>query len=267
MSCFSPWGASTCAGLMPHPPRARRFTHIRIYIKCFVLVISNGLFYKGCTYLSRIVVKENPKHYKELPLVMYQTGFQKYLVLIGVVSVFVIHYCAGWIQSYYKLEKQERDVRAYFKSFKIYEDDVYFPSVRVAGPDGGIVDLSWTGWNYTILNVWATWCAPCVSELPSLKALDDYLEQHGNGWQVIAVSIDSRQNIPKVAAFTEKLGVGRIASYHDYNYELQKAFNVSRLPTTFIINRWGRILYEIQGDAPWVDKDIRDFLETVQKVK
>lgn len=199
-------------------------------------------------------------------MAQFQSGFQKYLLLIGAVGIFGVHYGMSRAHTYYELQNQEREVARQFRSFKHFENGVKLPRIHVAGPTGSVVDLSNTEEKYTVLNVWATWCAPCVKELPALKSLELFLRRKG-GWRVIAVSIDSKQNIKKMFGFTKKLGVSKIANYYDHNLELQKVLNVSRLPTTFIINADGDILYEIQGEARWYDLEILSFLELVKKIK
>lgn len=199
-------------------------------------------------------------------MAQFQSGFQKYFLLIGAVGVFGVHYGMSRAHTYYELQNQEREVARQFKSFRRFDNGVKFPKINVAGPDGRVVDLSDTEEKYTVLNVWATWCAPCVKELPALKSLELFLRRK-TGWRVIAVSMDSKENIEKMFQFTKKLGVSSIANYYDYNFELQKVLNVTRLPTTYIINADGDILYEIQGEARWYDLEILSFLELTKKIR
>lgn len=199
-------------------------------------------------------------------MAQFQSGFQKYFLLVGAVGIFGAHYGMSRAHNYFELQNQEREVAKQFKSFRNFDNGLKMPNVQVAGPRGDIIDLSNTDEKFTVLNVWATWCAPCVQELPSLKSLDITLRRKG-GWRVIAVSIDSKKNIDKMFKFTKKLGVGSIANYFDHNNELQKVFNVKKLPATYIINADGDILYEIQGDARWYDKEILSFLDLVKLVR
>ncbi len=196
----------------------------------------------------------------------FQSGFQKYFILIGVAGIFGVHYGMSRAHSYHKLQNQERDVAGLFKSFKRLDGGTKMPEIRVVSPSGTVVDLSNTGGDYVVLNVWATWCAPCVKELPALQSLDLFLNRKG-GWKVMAVSIDSEQNLKKMFGFTKRLGVSSLANYNDHNLELQKVMNVTRLPTTFIVGANGSLLYEIQGEARWYDVKILSFLELVKKVR
>lgn len=199
-------------------------------------------------------------------MAQFQGSFQKYFLLIGAAGIFGVHYGMSRAHAYHQLQNQEREVAKVFKSFKRFDDGVKIPAIRVAAPNGKAIDLSDTDGKYTVLNVWATWCTPCVKELPALASLNKFLKRKG-GWRVIAVSIDSKQNIEKMFKFTKRLQAGHIANYYDYNLELQKVLNVTRLPTTFIISDNGDILYEVQGEARWYDKEILSFLELTKKVR
>lgn len=160
------------------------------------------------------------------------------------------------------LSRAEIDIRASFKKFRAIRTAQYIPQITVASPNGTPLNLRDNKKKLTVLNVWATWCAPCVSELPSLARLD---KQLGHKWRVIAVSIDTKNNIDRVAAFTEKYNVTNIAGYYDYNQELQNALKVNNLPLTLILNKYGRILYRIEGDANWHSAEIVNFLKSVEK--
>ncbi len=193
--------------------------------------------------------------------------FERFFMLAGFIFVTLILLGAFWINNKKKLEVEEVNFAAKFKEFKTYKGgDYYLPSsIKILGPAGDFVSIRKFGGKYTILNIWATWCAPCVKELPSLGRLAQILP-YESGWRVMAVSVDTKKNLPKVALFAKRYGVENIANYNDYNMELQKSINVHKLPMTLIINRSGRILYEMHGAALWHDKGVIDFLDLVRKV-
>ncbi|PCK00261.1 MAG: hypothetical protein COA45_00300 [Zetaproteobacteria bacterium] len=184
---------------------------------------------------------------------------------VGAIAlVFAVYTAASSIHNRNKLISAEVKVASKFKSIESYNNRVYLPSINVAAPDGGIVDLSDSNGKYTILNVWATWCAPCVRELPSLRRLDKTFA-YDSKWRIVAVSIDSKNNLSKVASFTARYDVEHIANYIDYNLELQNAFNIEKLPMTLLISPSGRILYKIHGEAFWHDRVIIDFMDLITK--
>lgn len=198
---------------------------------------------------------------------MQQSFFKRYLIVIGIVGIALILWFFTYVQAKYALDKAEVDVAFRFQNFKVYKRGAYIPGSQVAGPKGDLVDLTDTDGQYLVLNVWASWCTPCVKELPSLKKLDQKLGYRGSDWQVRAVSIDSADNIDKVAAFVKRYNVRHVAAYHDIQYNLQKEINISKLPTTYLVKPSGEIMYEIQGEAVWHDLQIIEFLELVSKVR
>jgi thiol-disulfide isomerase/thioredoxin len=98
-----------------------------------------------------------------------------------------------------------------------------------------------------LVNLWATWCGPCVEEMPSLDRLQAQL---GQGLTVLAISED-RPGESAVAPFLEKLAVPHLAVFLDPANGAIKAFGVKGLPTSFLISRDGRILAMLEGATEW----------------
>ncbi|PCJ02205.1 MAG: hypothetical protein COB14_02440 [Alphaproteobacteria bacterium] len=193
-------------------------------------------------------------------------GFIKRFFWLGAFALVAgMSYTGSNIYNKNQLDRMEMKVQSKFKTIQTYKNAVYLPSIKVAAPSGGIVDLKDNDGKYTVLNVWATWCAPCVRELESLRRLSKSFS-YDSKWRIVAVSIDSKKNFPKVAAYTERYHVEKIANYLDYNADLQNHFNIEKLPMTLIVNPSGRIIYKIHGDVFWHDKAITDFMELITKV-
>ena len=99
-----------------------------------------------------------------------------------------------------------------------------------------------------LLNFWATWCAPCVRELPSLDRLQ--AELGGADFAVVAVSWD-RAGLPVVRPFLQQLGIEHLDIYLDRAGKTRLGFGVSGLPTTFLIDADGRLVGGLEGPAEW----------------
>ena len=117
-----------------------------------------------------------------------------------------------------------------------------------------------------LLNFWATWCAPCIREMPSLDRLQAKLG--GEGLTVVAVSEDFKGR-EVVAPFFERLGLANLVAYLDPDGILASAVGVAGLPTTLLIDRDGRAIGGLEGPAEW-DSDealrfIRHFLNHPQE--
>jgi cytochrome c biogenesis protein CcmG/thiol:disulfide interchange protein DsbE len=112
------------------------------------------------------------------------------------------------------------------------------------------------------LNIWATWCAPCREEMPSMEKL--YERLHGDkGFVMLAISQDTGSR-EEVMAYVKKHG------YHfdvllDPKNAVAEAYNVSGVPETFIIDRGGRIVAHHSGAFDWSQPAIRDALEELLK--
>ncbi|MDH3472664.1 MAG: TlpA family protein disulfide reductase [Rhodospirillales bacterium] len=99
-----------------------------------------------------------------------------------------------------------------------------------------------------LLNFWATWCAPCVRELPTMDRLQARLG--GEGLAVVAVSWD-RGGLAVVEPFLAELGIEHLDIYLDTPGRTGPEFGVRGLPTTFLIDRQGRMVGGMEGPAEW----------------
>lgn len=99
-----------------------------------------------------------------------------------------------------------------------------------------------------LLNFWATWCAPCIREMPTLDRLQAALGTEGLA--VLAVSED-RGGLKTVRPFLAELGIENLDLYLDRAGQLLRDTKVVGLPTTFIIDRQGRLVGGLQGPAEW----------------
>ncbi len=114
-----------------------------------------------------------------------------------------------------------------------------------------------------LLNYWATWCAPCIEEMPSLDRLQAKLG--GAAFEVVAVSID-RQGRNVVEPFVERLGLKHLTILLDAKGSTSRALGLRGLPTTLVIDREGRELGRLEGEAKWdspaAEALIRHYIET-----
>ena len=99
-----------------------------------------------------------------------------------------------------------------------------------------------------VVNLWATWCAPCVKEMPALDRLRRKLE--GTNAMVLALSSD-RGGIRQVEPFLKKHGVEGLGVWVDPKGAIPRAFSARGLPTTILIDWDGREIGRLEGDAEW----------------
>ena len=109
-----------------------------------------------------------------------------------------------------------------------------------------------------IINFWATWCAPCIEEMPSLNRLQ--LNSNFNNLQIIPINV-GRENIEKSKNFYKKLNINNLEIYFDKNVELVNKFLLRGLPTTIFINKKGEEFARIIGFVNFDDKKIIKWLK------
>jgi thiol-disulfide isomerase/thioredoxin len=114
--------------------------------------------------------------------------------------------------------------------------------------DGNELNLQGFGDKVVLLNLWATWCAPCLKELPSLDRLQAQLG--GDRFQVVAISVD-RRGVEAVRPFFEKLKITHLAIYVEPENRLAQSIGLQVLPSTIIIGPHGLMAGKMIGAAEW----------------
>ncbi len=99
-----------------------------------------------------------------------------------------------------------------------------------------------------LLNVWATWCAPCRVEMPSMEAL--HRDFGSKGLRVVAVSIDQIAGPPQIREFARELGL-TFEILHDSAQNIVRAYQVNGYPQSFVIGRDGTIRRRWIGAEDW----------------
>lgn len=117
-----------------------------------------------------------------------------------------------------------------------------------------LADFRGTG---VVLNLWATWCAPCVREMPALNRLSAKLK--GRGVEVVAISED-RKALDKVAPFYAENAITHLDVYYDLKSQLSRKLGVVGLPTTVLIAADGRVVGTVKGVVEWDDDAIVEYL-------
>jgi thiol-disulfide isomerase/thioredoxin len=105
----------------------------------------------------------------------------------------------------------------------------------------------WQG-KVVLLNIWATWCPPCVKEMPTLDRLQKRLG--GDFFQVVVLSVDEA-GTKAVKKFFGEIKVKNLDIYMDPNFKAAGTLNALGLPTTILIDVKGREMGRLVGDAEW----------------
>ena len=109
---------------------------------------------------------------------------------------------------------------------------------------------------WVVLNFWATWCAPCRAEMPSLQALDSAM---GADFSVVTVAT-GRNSVVAIDKFFAETGVTTLPKLRDPKSELARNMGVLGLPLTVILNPEGQEVARLIGDADWNSADAKAVL-------
>jgi len=147
---------------------------------------------------------------------------------------------------------------AFGENFTLLDPPVPAPPEAFTDLTGNRVRLADFEGRVVLLNFWATWCAPCIREMPSLDRLQAVLGDRG--LSVAAVSID-RGGVKAIRRFAKRLGLAHLGLYHDPEGALFRAFGVTGLPASFLIDPDGAILGAYAGPAEWDGPEARALIE------
>ncbi len=139
---------------------------------------------------------------------------------------------------------------------QVPEASKLLPDLAFTAPDGKPMTLTNLRGKTVLLNLWATWCAPCRKEMPALDRLQT--ELGGADFEVVTINIDQR-NLEKPKAFLQEIGVSKLAYYSDASarifQSLKAADRAFGMPTTLLIDKNGCELAYLAGPAEWSSED------------
>ena len=134
------------------------------------------------------------------------------------------------------------------------------PAFTFSDRDTNSVELVTFVNRVVLLNLWATWCAPCIQELPALDRLQQALGS--NDFVVIALSLD-RGGLTAVDPFWTQMGLTHLDIYLDPTMSAGQTLSTRGLPTTLLINRNGLEIARIEGPAEWDSEQAIAYLQTL----
>ncbi|RWO60890.1 TlpA disulfide reductase family protein [Mesorhizobium sp.] len=130
-------------------------------------------------------------------------------------------------------------------------------------PDGKPMTLADHAGKTVLLNLWATWCAPCRAEMPALDALQN--EMGSDAFEVVAVNVDAGDDA-KPKKFLEETGVKALGYYRDSTMALFNDLKTRGLalglPVTMLIDAEGCLIAHMNGPAEWSSPDAKRLVET-----
>lgn len=110
---------------------------------------------------------------------------------------------------------------------------------------------------YVLLNFWATWCPPCLEEMPSMETV--YQRYQDKGFTVVAISSDEGGKAD-ISPFIEKLGV-TFPILIDADKTVSKVYGAVNLPLSFLLNREGHVIAGSEGARDWASPEAISVLD------
>jgi len=134
------------------------------------------------------------------------------------------------------------------------------PDFTVPDPDRGPVSLNSLRGKVVLLNFWATWCPPCVEEMPSLVAMQKQLR---SDVVVYAVSVDEDEAAYR--KFLTDYNAKELFCVRDPAQVGAKLYGTTGFPETFVIDRKGVVQRKLVGPVNWTDPQMIAYLEDIAK--
>ncbi|MCF6113015.1 TlpA family protein disulfide reductase [Mesorhizobium muleiense] len=145
------------------------------------------------------------------------------------------------------------------QNFAVHETPVPVPEISFEDANGQPKTLADFGSKVVLLNIWATWCAPCRKEMPTLDRLQAKLG--GPDFEVVALSID-RAGPDKVKKFFAEIGIEHLALNIDTSGKAMFTLGALGLPMTLLIDREGKEIGRLIGPAEWGSPEMLDFIRS-----
>lgn len=132
-------------------------------------------------------------------------------------------------------------------------------SLKLRNQKGELVEMEALKGKVIFLNLWATWCPPCVAEMPGIDALASKLE----GEEVVFLMLSLDKDFQKAKDFRKRKDFG--FDVHQLAGDLPQMYYSQSIPTTFVISADGKLVYTHKGMADYDTKRFKEFLLSQQK--
>ena len=143
-------------------------------------------------------------------------------------------------------------------AFRIASEPEFLAGIAFRDPEGRETSLAAFAGRTILVNLWATWCVPCRTEMPALDSLEGALG--GEAFKVVAINIDLGDP-GRARAFLDEIGVGRLAFYSDPTAAvfagLKQRGLAFGLPVTLLIDGKGCRIGSVEGPAAWDSDDAK----------
>ncbi len=153
----------------------------------------------------------------------------------------------------------QRFAKGGLKKLQVLDTPPPQPQMTFKTADGSDISLKDFRGKTVLLNVWATWCVPCVAEIPSLDMLQ--AQKGGDNFVVVTISMD--RHIGDANAFFDKADIHALSLYHDPSYSISAKVDVQGIPISIFYGPQGKEIVRIPGDVNWQSVETVALLDAI----
>ena len=191
---------------------------------------------------------------------MYTMSMLKLGPLILIVNLF---FSISAIAESKYAEKTKDIVRGELRKFIFSEKTEVLPKPLILDANENMVEIGYDE-DILIINFWATWCAPCKKEMPSLNSLAQNMKYEDI--QIITIA-SGRNSKEAIDGFFDDNNLVNLKKYRDPRGRIAVKYGVTALPTTVVVNPTGLEIGRIIGDIDWDTADVRSFFKKLLETK
>ena len=160
-------------------------------------------------------------------------------------------------------EKTKDIIKGELRKFIFSEKTEVLPKPLILDANENMVEIGYDE-DILIINFWATWCAPCKKEMPSLNSLAQNMKYEDI--QIITIA-SGRNSKEAIDGFFDDNNLVNLKKYRDPRGRIAVKYGVTALPTTVVINPTGLEIGRIIGDIDWDTADVRSFFKKLLETK
>ena len=163
-----------------------------------------------------------------------------------------------------KYEEKTKDIiKGELRKFVFSKTTKALPNLLILDADENVTEIGYKE-EILVINFWATWCAPCKKEMPSLNALAQNMKHED--FQIITVA-SGRNSKKAIDAFFNDYNLVNLSKYRDPRGKMAIEYGVTALPTTVVIDPTGVEIGRIIGDIDWDTANIHAFFKKLVILK
>ena len=179
------------------------------------------------------------------------------LIRLSVLAFLITTFISLPVQTAETESERCQPQKGIFKNYQSTKNKTIAMSIPFLGASGEEITLADYAGKGLILNFWATWCAPCVREMPQLNRLSAFVSD--NLIEVLAISEDLN-GLKSVPKFYKSYNLNDIPILIDKKGKLMRSFAGKGIPLTVLINQYGQEVGRVVGQAEWDSVEIVDFV-------